>query len=157
MDATLRIAAPGALGWINQHYRDIAFRLSGPDDFQVVAEVGGEPAGLGRIVPVEGRIGELGGMVVFEPFRGTGLARRIIAMLVASGDYDVLYCLPFANLERLYAGFGFRRMDDVAGVPAKVREKYRWCQQFYPEPVLLMGLRVGAASAPGSAANLPSS
>jgi N-acetylglutamate synthase-like GNAT family acetyltransferase len=140
MDVTLRIASPGELGWINQCYRDIDFRLTGSADFQVVAEVGGRPAGLGRIVPIANRIGELGGMVVFEQFRGTGISKRIIALLAAHGDFDFLYCLPFANLEGLYESFGFRRVDDVAGVPAEVLEKYRWCAKFYPQPVLLMGL-----------------
>lgn len=145
---TLRIAAPADLEWINERYGAIDFRLSARDDLQVVAEVGGQPAGLGRIVPVEGRVGELGGMVVFEQFRGTGVSRLIIDLLMMNADYDFLYCLPFANLEGLYRSFGFGRIDAGAGVHAKVVEKYRWCQEFYAEPVLLMGLRLSGLGAP---------
>jgi N-acetylglutamate synthase-like GNAT family acetyltransferase len=138
-NVALRRAGPADLEWINERYRAIDFRLSAAGDFQVVAEVAGTPAGLGRIVPLEGRVGELGGMVVFEGFRGAGVARRIIDALLETADYDYLYCLPFANLEGLYASFGFRQVEAGAGVPAKVIEKFRWCQEFYDEPVLLMG------------------
>lgn len=140
MTLALRIASPDDLSWINQCYRDIDFWPTGPDDFQVVAELGGQRAGLGRIVPLSGGVGELGGMVVFEQFRGGGVAKEIIAFLAANPGFDSLYCLPFAKLERLYESFGFRRVDADAGTPAQVVEKFQWCQQFYPEPVLLMQL-----------------
>jgi N-acetylglutamate synthase-like GNAT family acetyltransferase len=147
MQITLRTASPGELAWINERYRSVDFRLSGADDFQAVAEVDGELAGLGRIVPTEGRVGELGGMLVFDGYRGTGLSKAIIAFLAETKHFDFLYCLPFANLEKLYASFGFRRIDVGPGVPAKVLEKYHWCAAFYTEPVLLMGRQLGAASA----------
>jgi GNAT superfamily N-acetyltransferase len=154
MQITIRAASPGELAWINERYRAIDFRLSGADDVQAVAEVDGKPAGLGRIVPIEGRVGELGGMLVFDEYRGTGLSKAIIAFLAATTHFDFLYCLPFANLEALYASFGFRRLDAGPGVPAKVLEKFDWCATFYAEPVLLMGRTV---SAQPSAARPPSS
>jgi N-acetylglutamate synthase-like GNAT family acetyltransferase len=157
MQLTLRTAAPDELAWINERYRSIDFRLSGADDFQAVAEVDGKPAGLGRIVPVEGRVGELGGMLVFDQYRGTGLSKAIIGFLAQTTHFDFLYCLPFANLEQLYASFGFRRVDPCAGVPAKVLEKYHWCVAFYTEPVLLMGREIGAVSAQRCAGAPPSS
>jgi N-acetylglutamate synthase-like GNAT family acetyltransferase len=144
MQITLRAASPGDLAWINERYRSIDFRLSTPDDLQVVAELDGKPAGLGRIVPIEGRIGELGGMLVFDEYRGTGLSKAIIAFLAQTNRFDFLYCLPFANLESLYEGFGFRRVDAGSSLPVKVREKYHWCAAFYNEPVLLMGRAVSA-------------
>ncbi len=149
MNITIRTALPGELAWINERYREIDFVQSSANDFGVVAEVDGRPAGLGRIVPIAARVGELGGMLVFDEFRGTGLSKRIIGVLAATPDFDFLYCLPFSNLESLYEGFGFRRLSDIAGVPDAVLKKYRWCQEFYPEPVLLMGLQPGAASPTG--------
>lgn len=143
----IRAAAPGELDWINQRYAEIDFRLSTADDLQAVAEVDGKRAGLGRIVPIAGRVGELGGMLVFDEYRGAGLSKAIIGFLAQTKDYDYLYCLPFAGLEGLYASFGFRHVDESAAVPAKVIEKYRWCAQFYTEPVLLMGRRLDAVSA----------
>lgn len=140
MNITLRTAAPGELAWINERYRAIDFLESVASDFIVVAEVDGKAAGLGRIVRVEARVGELGGMIVFDEFRGTGVSKKIIGLLAATTDFDLLYCLPFARLEALYAAFGFRRVADVAGVPAKILDKSNWCAQFYPQPVLLMAL-----------------
>jgi N-acetylglutamate synthase-like GNAT family acetyltransferase len=142
---SVRTASPSELTWINERYREIDFLLCGANDFVVVAEIDGKPAGLGRIVPIAGRVGELGGMLVFDEFRGTGLSKQIIAFLIETLEFDFLYCLPFSNLENLYATFGFRRVADVAGVPAKVLKKYHWCAEFYPDPVLLMGLQLGAA------------
>lgn len=144
---TIRTALPGELEWINRRYAEINFLPSAADDFQAVAEIDGRPAGLGRVVPAGARAGELGGMVVFDGFRGTGLSKKIIAFLAAAQDFDCLYCLPFAKLESLYAGFGFRRLADTSGVPDTVLEKYRWCAQFYAEPVILMGRAAGVTTA----------
>jgi N-acetylglutamate synthase-like GNAT family acetyltransferase len=143
---TLRIPTPAELAWINERYREIDFLPSAPNDYVAMAEVDGKPAGLGRIVEIAGRVGELGGMVVFDGFRGTGLAKEIVALLLETPGYDHLYCLPFARLEPLYASFGFRRVADLAGVPAKALDKYRWCAEFYPEPVLLMELRLATGA-----------
>lgn len=138
MKITLRSALPTELAWINERYRDIDFLASGASDVIAVAEADGKVAGLGRIVPITARVGELGGMVVFDAFRGAGVAKKIIGFLAETRDFDLLYCLPFSKLEALYASFGFRRVTDVAGVPAKALEKYNWCAEVYPEPVLLM-------------------
>lgn len=146
---TLRTPAPDELGWINARYRAIDFVPCAPRDAVVVADIDGVPAGLGRIVVIGEGIGELGGMVVFDGFRGAGLARRIIAHLLQTPGHEHLYCLPFGKLEALYAGFGFRRVGDLAGVPEKVRAKYDWCAGFYPEPVLLMELRHDQAAGRG--------
>ena len=146
MRVTMRTPSPGELAWINARYREIDFLPCAPQDAVVVAEVDGKPAALGRIVAIAGRVGELGGMVVFDEFRGAGLAKAIIARLLDTRKYDHLYCLPFGKLEALYASFGFRRVTDLAGVPAKVREKFQWCASFYPEPVLLMELALAATT-----------
>ena len=143
---TMRTPAPDELGWINARYRAIDFLPCAPHDAVVIAEVDGASAGLGRIVVIDARVGELGGMVVFDGFRGAGLAKRIIARLLQTPDHDHLYCLPFGKLESLYAGFGFQRVTELAGVPVKVRDKYAWCAEFYAEPVLLMELRCAAAA-----------
>lgn len=146
MNIAIRMASPGELEWINARYREIDFLPSAPNDHLAIAQVDGKAAGLGRIVGIDHRVGELGGMVVFDQFRGAGLSKRIIALLLATPDYDHLYCLPFSKLESLYASFGFRRVAHLAGVPARVREKHRWCGEFYPEPVLLMELRLATVA-----------
>lgn len=147
---TIRTALPSELAWINERYCEIDFLPCAANDFVVVAEVDGRAAGLGRIVPIAARVGELGGMYVFDEFRGTGLSKKIIGDLVETPDFDFLYCLPFSNLESLYATFGFRRLEDVAGVPDRVLKKLRWCAEFYSEPVLLMGRQLRATGITGA-------
>ncbi|MES2298666.1 MAG: GNAT family N-acetyltransferase [Pseudomonadota bacterium] len=135
---TLRRAEPGELEWINARYAQVDFLPSSDADLVALATLDGVPAGLGRIVPVGADAGELGGMLVFEQFQGCGLARRIIDFLLQQTRYATLYCLPFAELEDLYASMGFARAPAGADLPDHVAHKYRWCNEHYPKPVLLM-------------------
>jgi N-acetylglutamate synthase-like GNAT family acetyltransferase len=145
MNISIRCALPGEAEWIDGCYRGIDFVPCGAGDVVVVAEVDGRRAGLGRIVALEDGAAELGGIYVFDAFRGTGLSKRIVAALLdlaRARNVDALYCLPFSNLESLYASFGFHRVDDLAGVPSRALDKYRWCAEFYPAPVLLLRLDI---------------
>lgn len=136
--ASIRLAQAADLAWINARYAEIDFVPSDANDLVVIASVDGVAAGQGRVVPVGPRAGELGGMLVYDAFKGRGLARDIIASLCALPGFDVLYCLPFAELEGLYASMGFAQTPDDAGVPQHVAQKYRWCNEHYDKPVLLM-------------------
>lgn len=132
---TIRAARPDELDWINQCYAGIDFVPSSPHDHIAIAEVDGERAGMGRVVPIGPRIGELGGMFVFERFQGLGLSRKIIAWLTALPQFDELYCLPFEELHGLYGSMGFALHDTA---PEEVAAKHRWCNAHYPKRVLLM-------------------
>jgi GNAT superfamily N-acetyltransferase len=132
---TVRAARPEELDWINQRYADIDFVPSTDKDIIAIAEVNGERAGIGRVVPVGARIAELGGMVVFDAYQGLGLSRKIIAWLTALPQFDELFCLPFEELHGLYGSMGFAIHADA---PEKVAAKHRWCNEHYPKPVLLM-------------------
>lgn len=134
----LRRFTADELDWINARYREVDFVASSADELIAVAEVGGVSAGIGRVVPVADGVGELGGMLVFDAFRGSGVAKAIIAYLVAQSCCDTLYCLPFADLRALYAAAGFMQLEDFTGVPSKVAAKHQWCNTHYPAPVLLM-------------------
>jgi len=134
----IRPARPDELAWVNQRYAEVDFVPSTPQDRIAIAEIDGVPAGIGRVVPVGDRAGELGGMLVFPAFRRRGVAQRIVAWLLALPDFDNLYCLPFAELEGLYGALGFCRIDDA---PEDVITKHRWCNEHYPQPVLLMVCR----------------
>ena len=123
---------------INEHYASVDFKPSAADDLQLLAEAGKQLAGLGRIVAIDARHAELGGIVVLPPFRGQGLARQLIAALCAHNRHAVLYCLPFAELAPLYASVGFVELPDASGVVAPVAQKHLWCNAHYPKPVLLM-------------------
>jgi GNAT superfamily N-acetyltransferase len=132
---SVRAARPEELEWVNQRYAEVDFVPSKPGDRIAIVEVNGERAGIGRVVPVGPRTGELGGMFVFARFKGLGLSRKLIAWLVALPGFDDLYCLPFAELEGLYGSMGFQ---PSASAPDEVAAKHRWCNSHYPKPVLLL-------------------
>ncbi len=138
---TLRRSRPDELDWINARYAEVEFVASSETDVIVVAEASGQPAGLGRVVPIADGVGELGGMLVFDDFRGSGLAKQIIGFLQQQAGLPTLYCLPFAELDGLYRSMGFELAAASDAVPEKVAAKHRWCNEFYPKPVLLLVAR----------------
>jgi len=131
----IRPARMDEADWVNERYAEVRFIPSDLEkDLVLIAEIDGQPAGLGRLVPVDEHACELGGMLVFDAFRGRGVARALIEELVRRAGERSIYCIPFAKLEPLYAEF-FERTETA---PNPVREKYEWCQRTYEEPVLLM-------------------
>ena len=137
----MRTATPDDAGWIQEQYNNLNFI---PSDLEretvVIAEVDGRRAGMGRLVPAGDGAWELGGMFVGDAYRGRGIAKAIVDELIrhAGSNRDV-YCIPFAELEALYASSGFRRIEPV-NIPAKVQEKLAWCVRQMPRPVILMKL-----------------
>jgi N-acetylglutamate synthase-like GNAT family acetyltransferase len=142
---TLRRSRPDELGWINARYAGVDFVASSGTDVIAVAEADGQPAGLGRVVHIADGVGELGGMLVFDDYRGSGLAKQIIGFLQQQADLPTLYCLPFSELEGLYGSMGFSVAAAGDTVPDKVAAKHRWCNEHYPKPVLLLVARDLAA------------
>ena len=134
----IRRTLPHELADVNAWYAQVDFKPSSAHDFVALARIDGVAAGLGRVVATGDDTAELGGMLVFPAFRGHGLSKAIIDFLIHSTDFNVLYCLPFAELEALYQSAGFVRVPANAAVPPPVLEKHQWCKQFYPKPVLLM-------------------
>jgi GNAT superfamily N-acetyltransferase len=132
----LRLARPEEAEWINARYAEVRFVPSDlAREIVAIAEIDGTPAGLGRLVPVDDESCELGGMLVFEAFRGQGVARAIIDELLRHTDARAVYCIPFAELEPLYEAAGFARTDHA---PPNVIEKFEWCTRTYDKPVVLM-------------------
>jgi len=138
----LRTALPEDAEWVGEQYAAIGFLPSDLDrDTVVLAEVEGIRAGMGRLVPVGEGAFELGGMFVPDAFRGMGIARAIVDELIRrAGDAEV-YCVPFADLEALYAAAGFRRVSRE-GAPQKVHDKLDWCDREIQRAVILMKLNV---------------
>jgi predicted N-acetyltransferase YhbS len=125
--------------WINERYDSVHFLRSDlSHDLVVVAELDGRPAGIGRLVPAGGDACELGGMLVFEEFRGRGVARAIIDELLRHAAGRTVYCVPFADLEPIYEGAGFVRHEPDAAIPQHIREKLEWCAREIDRVVLLM-------------------
>lgn len=139
----LRLATPNDAQWINERYASVQFQLSELSrDLMVIAEIDGVPAGIGRLVPAGDAACELGGMHVLEAFRGRGVARAIIDELLRHANGREVYCIPFAELEPIYAGAGFVRMEADDQRPEYVQKKLDWCERELPDrPVILMKLR----------------
>lgn len=136
----VRTARPDELGWMNEQYRQVRFIPSDVHDTMMIAELDGERAAFGRLVEAGDHAYELGGIYVFEAFRGRGVARAIVEELIRRGAGREIYCIPFADLEALYAAAGFRRVEPV-GVPRKIREKLEWCEREMGRAVVLMKYR----------------
>jgi GNAT superfamily N-acetyltransferase len=136
----IRRASPSELEWVNDRYREVDFVPSSTGDVIAIAEVDGNRAGIARVVPLDDGRGELGGMYVFEPFRGRGVAQELIRFLIAATN-GTLYCLPFASLHALYASFGFTTVAASSSVPEEITKKHRWCNEHYTEAVLLLEMR----------------
>lgn len=137
----LRIATQGDAEWIREQYERVHFVQSDlARDTVVLAEIDGQRVGMGRLVPAGERAYELGGMFVDGAYRGRGIAHAIVEELIRlAGDRDV-YCVPFANLETLYAESGFRRVEPV-NVPETIQEKLDWCaREIKDREVILMKL-----------------
>lgn len=132
----VRVARFDESQWINDRYAEVRFRPSDlAEEIVVIASIDEEPAGLGRLVPIDEDAWELGGILVFETFRGHGVARAIVDELLGHAANSPVYCIPFAELESFYASAGFARTDDA---PRQVLDKLEWCRRTYEKPVLLM-------------------
>ena len=137
----LRRATSDDAAWVNAAYDGVHFQHSDLlRDLVIVAEIDGARAGLGRLVPAGEGACELGGMLVFDEFRGRGVARAIIDELLRHAAGRRVFCIPFADLESVYAkaGFARRALDD--SVPRHVREKVEWCERELDRAVILMEL-----------------
>lgn len=130
MTTTLRLARPEDAAWINERYASVHFQPSDlAHELLVVAAVDGVTAGIGRLVPAGEDACELGGMLVFEEFRGRGIARTIIDELLRHAAGRTVYCIPFADLEPIYAAAGFVRRKEDPSLPDYVRQKMEWCRR----------------------------
>ncbi|HYI11471.1 MAG TPA: GNAT family N-acetyltransferase [Thermoanaerobaculia bacterium] len=137
----LRLAVAADEGWINAAYADVHFQLSDLSrELMVVAEVDGERAGIGRLVPLSDQACELGGILVFDQFRGRGIALAIVAELLRHAAGRTVYCVPFTDLEPIYARAGFVLCEEEPGRLPKLQEKLDWCRREIDRPVSLMVL-----------------
>lgn len=136
--AKVRPLAAEERAWAAARYAEIGFAPSGEEDLLVIAEAGGERAGLGRLVAVGGGEAELGGIYVLPEHRGGGVARRIVAGLIERSPYRRLYCIPFVPLEGFYRSCGFHSPPPGLCIPERIQAKLAWCDGRYPDPVCLL-------------------
>ena len=96
----VRRAEASELDWVNQRYDDVEFVHSSYEkEVIAIAEWSSEKAGLGRLVKIDEKNLELGGMYVLPSFRGKGLAKEIVLFLLSHRDpSQTTYCIPFRHL-----------------------------------------------------------
>lgn len=138
----IRAAEKQEMEWINNCYDQVEFIHSHfENEIIAIAEFNGEKTGLGRLVKVDENNLELGGMYVFESFRGKGIAKEIVNFLLAHvNPSQTVYCIPFEHLLRFYKQCGFTNCSNFELVPPKILDKYRWCQEKYTHPTALLVL-----------------
>lgn len=97
--------------WANDRYREIRFATTPPDAIALVAERRDARVGLGRLIAYAPGVVELGGIWTDPAARGGGVARAMVAELVArhasTGVAGPLWCIPFVHLAAFYGSFGF--------------------------------------------------
>lgn len=135
---TIRPIESHEINYINQRYQEIEFKLSDPlNEYIILAELDGKPAGQGRLVYLGSDEAELGGIYVYPEFRGKGVAEKIVSHLVKnSQSVRLLYCLPFEHLGSFYKSFGFEEYKGP--VNHEIKTKLEWCLSKYPSRTLLL-------------------
>ena len=139
----IRIARKSEIEWINNKYDEVAFVHSTFDkELIAIAEVNDEKIGVGRLVTIDENNLELGGMYVFEDFRGQGVAKKIVEFLLKfSKSTQKIYCIPFQHLTSFYNALGFIQCIDLDQVPKEILTKYLWCKDKYSTPTALLILK----------------
>ncbi|GAA4271786.1 GNAT family N-acetyltransferase [Aquimarina gracilis] len=138
---TIQKAEKSQIQWINDVYQQIGFIASNYDtEYIAIANKGTVACGLGRITHIDQENLELGGMYVFEEFRGMGIANEIVKHLLTQSDQTKkIWCLPFSHLANFYWQFGFKNHEEYNfEIPKKVLSKYKWCNDTYNDKVLLL-------------------
>jgi N-acetylglutamate synthase-like GNAT family acetyltransferase len=136
----IRTAQNSEIDWINQCYDQVEFVHSiFEKEIIAIAEVDGQKAGLGRLVSVGKDSYELGGMLVFEPFRGKGIAGEIVKFLLGQAPLNCkIYCIPFQHLVPFYEKHGFAPCSEIDQVPEEIVKKFYWCGGKYSNPTSLL-------------------
>ncbi len=133
-----RKASSNEINWVNSKYTEVSFVKSNfENEFIVIAEVNNQKAGLGRLVIIDDRNIELGGIYVFKEYRKMGVADSIVSFLCTNNPFKdrVVWCLPFENLKEFYSNFGFNESANIK-IPNQVASKYKWCNTTYDKKVL---------------------
>lgn len=139
----IRAAVKTDLDWINQKYQEVDFIPSILEKEIIgIAEYEGQRAGIGRLVTIDTAHAELGGMYVFEPFRGKGIAKELVKFLLKQArSFKTVYCVPFEHLSSFYEGFGFVPCSNLEQVHHEVATKYEWCKSHYSQSTSLLFLQ----------------
>jgi GNAT superfamily N-acetyltransferase len=136
----IRKAAQNEIEWVNSKYEEINFQASDFEkEYIAVAEIDRQRCGLGRLIKFADGSFELGGMYVFEDYRGLGIAEKIVLHLLnQTKESDKIWCLPFNHLLNFYGRFGFKPYENEAEIPSEIICKHKWCNQSYSHEVPIL-------------------
>ncbi|TDQ28439.1 GNAT family N-acetyltransferase [Tenacibaculum caenipelagi] len=137
----VRQAEKEEIDWINAQYLSIDFKPSNfENEYIVIAEIDGKKCGLGRLVKIDKQNTELGGIYVFNDYRGLGVTDVIVQFLCKNNPFlnTIVWCLPFENLQDFYGKFGFIKQKLIP--PKEIAKKHEWCNTsgIYSKKVLLL-------------------
>jgi GNAT superfamily N-acetyltransferase len=115
-------------------YETLGFEMSEPGIHRTFAmKDAGGLAALGRLARYADGALEIGGFWVREDLRGHGLARRMVARVLAQAPGDrPVYCLPFASLVDFYRSFGLVDAGPPASLPDSIAAKVGACAAGFP-------------------------
>lgn len=138
----VRFAKKTEIEWINKKYEEVGFVPSIFEKEKIaIAELNDQRIGLGRLVTIDENNLELGGIYVFEEFRGQGAAKNIVEFLLKLAKLDQnIYCIPFQHLTSFYSTFGFVQCTDLDQIPKEILTKYKWCKDNYTTSTALLRL-----------------
>lgn len=146
MNPKVRKAQFDDIKWVNEMYDQVQFPHSNfENEFIAIAEINQEKIGLGRIININDKNAEMGGMYVLEPFRSFGASTKIIEFLLENNkNYENIFCLPFEKLKDYYGKFGFELLaeNEYSKVPEKILKKHKWCNETFEDKVLLLKLNI---------------
>ncbi len=134
-------ASISEIDWVNARYKEVGFVSSNFDEEHIaLAKISTIKCGLGRLTKIDQNNLELGGMYVFDAYRGLGVAEKIVTYLLDhAGSKKKVWCLPFAHLLHFYAKFGFKDHTTTNHqIPDKIASKLHWCTTTYKDEVLLL-------------------
>ncbi|RIA09352.1 acetyltransferase (GNAT) family protein [Flavobacteriaceae bacterium MAR_2010_72] len=138
----VRKAREEEINWINSKYKEINFIESNfENEMIVIAECDNSVCGLGRLIVIDNNNLELGGIYVFNEFRGLNISQEIITFLLEKNTFNQnnIWCLPFSHLKKIYERYGFKAYkQETVTIPMEILAKHQWCEVNYNNDVLLL-------------------
>ncbi|UII56278.1 GNAT family N-acetyltransferase [Cytobacillus spongiae] len=142
----IKLATEDDIQWVNEQYQEIGFVSSDlTNEIIAIVTYQNKYAGVGRIVFLNEKEAEIGGIYILEEYRGLSLATELVAYLVKKAktcELKEVYCLPFEELRHFYEKFGFKEKDsNKEYVHEAILNKHNWCLANYDKKVLLFSLQ----------------
>ncbi|HEY9698125.1 MAG TPA: GNAT family N-acetyltransferase [Trichocoleus sp.] len=125
MVLTVRRALRQEMAWINDRYDEAGFKRANFDgEVIAIAELDGERAGLGRLIKLDERTAELGGIYVVPNFRKQGVATKTLEFLLKEAEsYHIVYCSPSTTMQDFYGSYGFAPPSLDFSISPDVKDK----------------------------------